>query len=51
MKRKLGKRFDELPAGTIGLYTYLQRLAQGQRQLMCGSHKLGLEYVTHDDIA
>ena len=51
LKRKFGKRFDEIPTGAIGLYTYLQRLAQGQRQLMCGSRKFGLDYITRDDIA
>lgn len=51
LKRQFGKRFDEIPAGAIGLHTYLQRLAQGQRQLMCGSRKFALEYITRDDIA
>ena len=51
LKRKFGKRFDEIPTGAIGLYTYFQRLAQGQRQLMCGSRKFALEYITRDDIA
>jgi len=51
LKRKFGKRFDEIPTGAMGLYTYLQRLAQGMRQLMCGSRKFALEYITRDDIA
>ncbi|MGB3460291.1 MAG: FMN-binding glutamate synthase family protein [Halobacteriota archaeon] len=51
LKRKFGKRFDEIPTGAIGLYTYLQRLAQGQQQLMCGSRKFALDYITRDDIA
>ncbi|NQE53556.1 hypothetical protein C5S29_08180 [ANME-1 cluster archaeon GoMg3.2] len=53
LKRKFGngKKFDDIPTGAIGLYTYLQRLAQGQQQLMCGSRKFGLEYITRDDIA
>jgi hypothetical protein len=51
LKRKFGKRFDDIPTGAIGLYTYLQRLAQGPQQLMCGSRKFGLEYITRDDIA
>jgi len=51
LKRKFGKRFDEIPTGAMGLYTYLQRLAQGMRQLMCGSRKFALDYITRDDIA
>lgn len=43
--------FEKLPTGAIGLYTYFERLAQGLRQLMCGSRKFGLEYITRDDIA
>jgi len=51
LERKFRKRFDEIPTGAIGLYTYLQRLAQGQRQLMCGSRKFALDYITRKDIA
>lgn len=50
LKRKYGKKFKEIPAGAIGLYTYYQRLAQGLRQLMCGARKFSLEYITRDDI-
>ena len=42
--------FEKLPTGAIGLYTYYERLAQGLRQLMCGSRKFALEYITRDDI-
>jgi glutamate synthase domain-containing protein 2 len=51
LKVELGKDFDRLPTGALGLYTYLQRLAQGLQQLMCGSRKFALEYITRDDIA
>jgi hypothetical protein len=33
------------------LYTYYERLAQGLRQLMCGSRKFSLEHITRNDIA
>jgi len=45
------KEFEKLPAGAIGLYTYYERLAQGLRQLMCGSRKFALEHIQRDDIA
>lgn len=51
LKRRFGSDFQKIPPGAIGLYTYLQRLAQGLRQLMCGSRKFALDYITRDDIA
>ncbi len=45
------KEFESLPAGALGLYTYYERLAQGLRQLMAGSRKFALEYISRDDIA
>ncbi len=51
LQEKYGDRFDEIPTGAIGLYTYYHRLAQGMRQLMCGSRKFALKYITRDDIA
>ena len=43
--------FENLPTGAIGLYTYYERLAQGLKQLMCGSRKFSLEHMTRDDLA
>jgi glutamate synthase domain-containing protein 2 len=52
LRHKLGdKEFEQLPTGAIGLYTYYERLAQGLRQLMCGSRKFSLEYISRDDLA
>jgi hypothetical protein len=51
LKRKFGKKFDQIPTGALGVYTYSERLAQGLRQLMCGARKFSLEYITRDDIA
>ena len=45
------KEFEKIPTGAIGLYTYYERLAQGLRQLMCGSRKFSLDYMTRDDLA
>lgn len=50
LKVKYGKDFEKIPTGALGLYTYLERLAQGMRQLMCGARKFTLEYITRDDI-
>lgn len=51
LKRKFGKKFDQIPPSAMGVYTYSERLAQGLRQLMCGARKFSLEYITRDDIA
>ena len=45
------EEFEKIPTGALGLYTYYERLAQGLRQLMCGSRKFTLEHVSRDDIA
>ena len=52
LRKELGNdAFEKIPTGAIGLYTYYERLAQGLRQLMCGSRKFTLEHITRDDIA
>ena len=52
LRKKLGNEaFEKLPTGAIGLYTYYERLAQGLQQLMSGSRKFALEYISRDDIA
>jgi glutamate synthase domain-containing protein 2 len=52
LRKELGdKEFEKIPTGALGLYTYYERLAQGLRQLMTGSRKFALEYMTRDDLA
>ena len=51
LRHQLGKDFDDLPTGGIGVYTYFERLAQGVRQLMAGNRKFSLDHITRDDIA
>ena len=51
LKHRFGKRFDELPTGAIGLYSYMKRLHQGLRQIMCGSRKFSLELISREDIS
>ncbi len=51
LRKELGNEaFEKLPPGAIGLYTYYERLAQGLRQLMSGSRKFALEFISRDDI-
>ena len=51
LKERFGSDFERIPTGALGLYTYMERLAQGLRQIMAGSRKFALEYITRDDIA
>jgi glutamate synthase domain-containing protein 2 len=52
LRNELGnEEFEKLPTGAIGLYTYYERLAQGLRQLMAGSRKFSLAYITREDLA
>ncbi len=51
LKKEFGKDFDKLPTGALGVYTYVERLQQGLKQLMTGNRKFALEHITRDDIA
>ncbi len=52
LKEELGEEvFNEVPAGALGLYTFYERLMQGLQQLMSGSRKFALNYISRDDIA
>jgi len=51
LKKKYKDRFNDIPTGAMGLYTYFHRLSQGLRQLMAGNRKFALKYITRDDIA
>ena len=51
LKRDFGNKFGELPTSGMGLFTYMERLHQGLRQIMAGARKFSLEYITRDDIA
>ena len=50
LRDKYGDDFEKLHPGAIGVYTYYERLAQGMRQLMAGTRKFALSYITRDDI-
>ena len=52
LKNLLGEeRFDQVPTGAMGVYTFCDRLSQGLKQIMCGSRKFALNYISRDDIA
>ena len=49
--QKLEEKFDDVPTGALGLYTYMERLDQGLKQIMAGCRKFALEYIDRNDIA
>ena len=51
LRNKFGNNFESIPTGALGLYTYLERVSQGLKQLMCGSRKFALEHISREDIA
>jgi len=51
LKEELGKDFQQVPPGALGLYTYYHRLEQGLKQLMGGSRKFALDRIGREDIA
>ncbi len=51
LRNRFGDKFESIPTGALGLYTYMTRLEQGLKQLMCGARKFSLEHISKDDIA
>lgn len=50
LKERFGKDFAKLPAGAIGMYSYIDRLRQGLQQLMAGARKFALQYIDRNDL-
>jgi len=50
LKERFGDDFKKLPAGAIGLYSYVDRLKQGLQQLMAGARKFALPYIDRNDL-
>jgi glutamate synthase domain-containing protein 2 len=50
LKGKYGEDFARIPPAAIGMYTYYDRLSTGLRQLMAGSRKFALKYISRDDL-
>lgn len=50
LKERFGDDFVKLPAGAIGMYSYIDRLRQGLQQLMAGARKFALKYIDRNDL-
>jgi glutamate synthase domain-containing protein 2 len=50
LRERFGKDFAQVPAGAIGMYSYIDRLRQGLQQLMAGARKFGLEHIDRNDL-
>ncbi len=43
-------QYGRIPAGAIGMYSYISRLTQGLQQFMAGARKFALKYVDRNDL-
>jgi len=50
LKERYGDDFKKIPAGAMGMYSYIDRLRQGLQQLMAGARKFALPYVDRNDL-
>jgi glutamate synthase domain-containing protein 2 len=50
LKERFGKDFAKIPAGAIGMYSYVDRLKQGLQQLMAGARKFALKHIDRNDL-
>ncbi|HSB31738.1 MAG TPA: FMN-binding glutamate synthase family protein [Candidatus Sulfobium mesophilum] len=50
LKSKYGKRYSEIPAGALGMYTFCDRLQLGLQQLMAGARKFGTQHIDRSDL-
>ena len=50
LKEKYQGRFDEIPLGAMGIYTYAQRFRTGLQQIMAGSRNFSLSSVSRKDL-
>jgi len=50
LKERFGNDFGKLPAGAIGMYSYIDRLKQGLQQLMAGERKFALKHIERNDL-
>lgn len=50
LKSEYGERVDEMSPGAIGLYSYLERISTGLRQLMALNRKFTLSEINRNDV-
>jgi len=50
LKERFGGEFAEIPAGAIGMYSYIDRMRQGLQQFMAGGRKFALKHIDRNDI-
>ena len=50
LKAEYGDEIENIPSGAIGLYSYLNRVSVGLKQLMALNRKFTLKYIAREDI-
>ena len=43
-------QYGRIPAGAIGMYSYISRMTQGLQQFMAGARKFALKYIDRNDL-
>ncbi|MDI6727192.1 MAG: hypothetical protein QMD32_09495 [Smithellaceae bacterium] len=43
-------KYGRIPAGAIGIYSYISRLTQGLQQFMASARKFALKHLSRDDL-
>jgi len=42
--------YGRIPAGAVGMYSYISRMTQGLQQFMAGARKFALKYIDRNDL-
>jgi glutamate synthase domain-containing protein 2 len=50
LESEYGKEAKEIPTGALGLYSYLNRVSVGLRQLMALNRKFALRHIEREDV-
>lgn len=50
LKSVYGRRFAEIPAGAIAMYTFCDRIQLGLQQLMAGARKFAIKHIDRSDL-
>ena len=46
----MAQDFADIPAGAIGVYSFIERLKQGMRQIIAGTRKFSIRHIDRTDI-
>lgn len=50
LESEYGDKFDDIPLGAVGMYSFCDRIKAGLQQLLAGARKFSLEHISRDDL-